>query len=79
MKYGLYSIYDKVACNFGEPFIAINEQVAERRFNFLMTNAPMVSTDCQLFKIGEFDVETGDCFPDKKFVANFNAVGAKEG
>lgn len=32
IRFGLYSTYDKLAKTIGEPFLAINDDVAKRRF-----------------------------------------------
>lgn len=71
MIYPMYSIYDKVTHNFSEPFLAINEDTAVRRFNYVMSNSKMVATDCQLFKVGEFDSENGAINPKVEFVCNY--------
>lgn len=60
MKYSYFTIYDRVASTYSEPFGAVNVPAAQRRFDFLMQNAPMVSPDCQLFYIGDFETETGE-------------------
>ena len=32
IRFGLYSTYDKLAKTIGEPFLAVNDEVAKRRF-----------------------------------------------
>lgn len=32
LRFGLYSTYDKLAKTIGEPFLAVNDDVAKRRF-----------------------------------------------
>lgn len=32
IRFGLYSTYDKIAKTIGEPFLAVNDEVAKRRF-----------------------------------------------
>lgn len=59
MLYQLYSIYDKVAGLFSEPFCAANVGLAVRRFNYLMSNSKMVASDCQLYKLGEVNLSSG--------------------
>lgn len=73
MKYSLFAFYDRVSNTFGEPFLAPNVAVAQRRFQFVMKNAPMVSADNQLYQIGEYDVSTGVVVGLEKpeFVANY--------
>lgn len=59
MIYGMYSIYDKVTGNYSEPFLAVNNATAERRFNYTMEHSKMISADCQLYMLGEFDSSIG--------------------
>lgn len=59
MTLKIYSILDKVTGIFGDPFCAINLAQAVRRFDYLMKNSPMVSKDCALYLLGEFDTVTG--------------------
>lgn len=57
MKYNMYSIQDTMI-GFNAPFIMINEEVAKREYhNFLKKNPN--APDMRLFKIAEFDDETG--------------------
>lgn len=57
MKYTLYAVQDTMI-GFGTPFIKINEEVAKRDYkNFLQ--AEPNRKDMRLFKLGEYDDETG--------------------
>lgn len=57
--YQFYSIYDRVAGVYSEPFLAKRKELAVRKFRYLLQNTPMVASDCDLFCLGEFDTETG--------------------
>lgn len=60
MTYDIYLIYDRVSNQFGEPFFAVSQGVAVRRFNYMMSNAPMVAKDCDLYLYGYYNSETGE-------------------
>lgn len=57
----LYSIYDKLANTFAEPFNAVNDDVAKRNFRYTMSryNDYFVK-DMELYCVGDFCVESGD-------------------
>lgn len=59
MKYIIYAIFDRVAGLFGEPFYTVSDELAIRRFNYLMGSSPMVASDCDLFRVGSYDSESG--------------------
>ena len=73
MIYNMYTIFDRVTTQYGEPFLAVSDETATRKFNYLMSNAPMVAGDCQLYKLGEFDNTTGDLVVIDKplFICNY--------
>lgn len=67
MTYGIYSYRDKIN-GFGMPMIDTNEPSAVRGFSYavngkfdLMTFKP---SDFDLYRIGQFDVETGVIVPE---------------
>lgn len=67
MKLSIYTLYDIKAKAFGVPFFMSNDEVAERAFLNLQ-NEPnsQVSKnpeDFHMYKIGEFDDNTGNIFP----------------
>lgn len=72
----LYCIFDRVVGEYGEPFVSPKEALAVRRFNYVMQNAPMVSQDCQLYCLGEYNTESGVIVPNDRplFVCNFGGV-----
>lgn len=59
MEIRLFAIYDRVAGSYGEPFTAIKNELAIRKFRYLLQNSPMVASDCDLFFLGVMDSETG--------------------
>lgn len=72
MVYSLYSIYDKVAGVFSEPFLGVNDNTAKRRFIYQMQNSAMVAGDCALYKVGEFSTDDGKIVQiTVEFLCNF--------
>lgn len=63
MIYGMYSVYDKAAHLFLSPAIDVNDDVAMRGFEQMLTvnNSAMQfrPDDYELYQIGTFDPETG--------------------
>lgn len=55
----VYAIYDRVAGVYGEPFVAKKNELAIRRFNYLMSNAVMVANDCELYCVGYYTPDLG--------------------
>lgn len=53
----IYSIYDKVAKKFNAPFLAENNDVANRSFQLSLKNNPF-SEDFDLYYIGEFKLDS---------------------
>lgn len=60
MIFNMYTIFDRVSGTYGDPFLCLTDEVAKRKFNYTMSKAPMVSADCQLYKLAEFDNVSGD-------------------
>lgn len=63
MKYGLYSIRDKMS-GYGVTNCQVNDEIAKRNFDMLVMdeNATLLSThpqDFELYCVGEFDSDTG--------------------
>ena len=71
MIFNVYAIFDRVAQSYGEPFLAQNNNLAQRRFNYVMQNSPMVANDTQLFKIGEYNTDTAILTSSIEFVCNY--------
>ncbi len=62
MKYGVYCIRD-LKSGWLSPTVDINDQVAIRNFAYAVQHNDMFSdfaSDYSLFKIGEFDTDSGD-------------------
>lgn len=74
MKMFLYTVYDRCAGVYNEPFMAVNENTAIRRFNYMMMNSPMIKEDCDLYLIGEFDTKTANIEVKCDFIARYEEV-----
>lgn len=76
MNYLVFSIYDRVCGSYGELWLSTKKEIAFRKFNYLMSNSPMVSLDCDLYLIGEFDSDMGILKPlDKpEFLLRYEKV-----
>lgn len=72
MVVNLYSCYDRVSHTYSEPFVAVNEGVAKRRFDYVMSQSKMVAFDMQLFLIGTMNTDTGEIVPCNQFVCNYD-------
>lgn len=62
MKVLLYLVYDRVAMVFNAPFPATNDGVAIRMFKAQCKtpDTALISSDLDLFKLGELDLKTGE-------------------
>ena len=58
MKYQLFSIKDVLSGAFNEILIFQNVELAKRYFQNLCAESK-IKNDLQLFRLGEYDVETG--------------------
>lgn len=61
MKYFMYSIFDTVTKEFGPPWIAKNNRVAQRQFQQMMDKEfsdNIAKEDFRILCIGEFDNES---------------------
>lgn len=56
MKYGIYTIYDEAADEFGPVFTAKNDAVAKRQFQQVLKGVEYPA-EFGLFQVGEFDSE----------------------
>lgn len=76
MKLLIFTIYDTVEGLYGEIFLALNENVAIRRFNGVMSQAKLVANDCKLMKLGSYDTETGKitALENPEFICNYEVV-----
>lgn len=66
MNLGLYSVYDKVAEEYGPVFQAVNDRVASRNFSQMLTNpnTPVNTEDFELYRLARFDTHTGSVTSD---------------
>lgn len=55
----LYCIYDKVAQNYGAPTVQVNDPVAKRWFNAILSENPYSPSDFDLCYLGEYENFTG--------------------
>lgn len=76
MIIGIYSIFDRLAGLYGSPFYQLKKELAVRQFDYVMKNASMVSGDCDLYYLGEYNTETGEIMPVSKpeFIKHFTLV-----
>lgn len=64
-----YSIFDRASQLFGEPFVCVNDNVAQRKFMAICQGAKIMAPDLQLYKLGSFNQQTGDIIMAKEFIA----------
>ena len=75
MIYKLYSIRDIKANSYSEPFTAPNDEVAVRKYAYLMSKSEMIADDTELYVVGEFDYERGLITDGKQeFLVNYSEV-----
>lgn len=68
-KYYICSIKDNVIGQFSELNMFVNEAQAKRHFN-LVCSQSKVKNDLQLYKLGSYDLETGEIVNDVEFLVN---------
>lgn len=57
----LYSVYDKTAKEFAQPFVAVNDDVAVRNFRDSCSRlSDLVVQDLWLYYVGYFDEKDGE-------------------
>lgn len=60
----LYSVYDRVACIYADPFSSPNDATAARAFNMASSSPDSMlyasPQDYQLWYLGSYDNRTGD-------------------
>lgn len=79
MLMNVYSIFDKCSGIYSEPFCAINDDVAKRRFKQICLSSSVVAPDLQLYKLGEFESSTGELFLTKNLKPVFLEGGVANG
>lgn len=55
----VFSIFDRVAGVYADPFVEKNDALAVRRFVYSVSRSPMICADCDLYCLGEFDEVRG--------------------
>lgn len=71
----IYTMYDRVVGQYGNPFFAINEADCIRRLGYSQKDNPFFA-DLDLYYIGDYDIDTGAIVPVEKpvFVSPMQAV-----
>jgi len=68
MKLLMFSVFDSVSRTYGAPFFSPHVGLASRMFGDELSSSTtsvmtLHPTDFDLFLVGEFDTETGQCVP----------------
>lgn len=68
MNKKIYSVYDRAAGRFGNPFICLNDEMAQREFNcaFSAPEYQYLAKDLDLYYLGTFDDRTGEMVLENK-------------
>ena len=78
----LYSVCDKKAEVYSQPFTAINDEVAVRIIRNCVANPEhtyaLNPEDFQLLKVAEFDDSEGQIIPDEKPLLDLITLAKKE-
>lgn len=57
---GIYSVLDKIAVEYGPPFLAVNDGAAVRSFHRMFKDAEGIErNDYELRRVGDFDILSG--------------------
>lgn len=67
MKFEIYSVKDVVSGQFTKLELFNNIDVAKRWYNGLLAESK-IAKDLQLYKLGEYNVETGEIIASVEFV-----------
>ncbi len=82
MKVELYSVKDTKLGKFCTPFTAPNDEIAKRMLQSTImaggNNIAQFPEDFQLFKLGNYDEDTGELTTENKFLANATEFVKKE-
>lgn len=70
MNYNVYTIYDKVTCQYSNLQLFANDDHAKREFVNMVKDSP-IKDDLSLYKVGEFDTTSGDFAKDFAFINDF--------
>lgn len=81
MKNNLYSMKDTKMGKFAMPFVAPNDEIAKRTLaSTIKQGGSTISEfpeDFQLFRLGNYDEDTGDLTTDNEFIANATEFAIK--
>lgn len=64
--FNMYSLYDRVSGLYSEPFVAQNDEIAKRRFNYFCEHSPMIASDCELYCVGVWHNSQGFVYGNDK-------------
>lgn len=67
MKYQIYTIKDVLSGSMTDLLLFANDEMAIRYFNGLCQESK-IKDDLQLFKLGEYETETGNITSSVKFI-----------
>lgn len=74
MKTNLYSVRDIKLQKYGIPFVAPNDEIAKRMLHSTIsaggTTMSEFPEDFQLYKLGNYDDDTGEFETENEFLAN---------
>ena len=73
MKFKVYMMFDRVAGKYQNIFMSISDYTAVRDFKAMLEKHPY-SEDMELYRIGEFDNDSGEMTVEKFFVCSYAAV-----
>lgn len=59
MEFMLYTIHDKIAEEYGPPFVGKNDGIAARQARTILKDLPN-AMDYDLYKIGLYEADSGD-------------------
>ena len=77
MKKTVYVIKDTVSKLFGNMFEAVNDEMAVRQFEYGLKSYPF-RQDTQLYRLGEFDEETGNFNHNLEFLKSYEEITTNE-
>jgi hypothetical protein len=82
MENNLYTVYDKKAEVYSQPFTAINDEVAQRIMQNCVNNPEhnygLNPEDYQLVRTGKFDDSKGTLIPEEKPILDLITLVKKE-
>ena len=77
MKKTVYVVKDTVSKLFGNMFEAVNDEMEVRQFEYGLQSYPF-RQDTQLYRLGEFDEETGDFIHNLEFLKSYEEITTNE-